>query len=1364
MDAGAASLQPRHGDPMSPQPRSHLVELALLAALVASFWLPAPVGVPLGAVALVAWIRGLASRREQRAGAALFGAALFCAGLAAALGGFSGGAGRTLKPGPLTAAYRSWLGNLRADARAGAALAARLPGGQDAVRAAFDLLERQLEVRSPERTYLLLDADGEAVAWSGRGLLQELAPERLRPSGFDFRQSATSATLLAIEPVGGAHEGWRLIAGESRSRTGRPPLLGLVPTSGGSWYLTPGTPEEGPRLAWLELPHEASSRVPEGLWRAARLLLALGLFVVAALRAAGRALLSGTVVPRRYPAPTILVLVAAALPIAAWAAGAGVRTTLALAGAGLLAGTGWWVGRGARTGLWILALGAAAAPAVTGIARQTAARAGSLTGSLGGSADEISLRAALVLGVFALVAAGGATARSRGTEGWAWAAAALAVLGAASADIPVVALTLLVLGGTAAARSVQRAGLASVPALGATFLLAAMVAGGAWVCGDRWARRDGVTTEASTLLPPSRTELTALERRIGESLGGSGIGLTLSARVPRTETGDLAYAIWRDSALARFDALSALVVEGPGQQASSFSFGLPLDGRGRLDLSPPRWVDLATACWPAHRIQGERELESPDGAAWHLRWWLVPRLGFHAGAVASGDLAAGLVRGSRELRRPFGLAPDARWAVWNGDGTLRGSAWEEGTPRPSELPAGPGSSAAARGQIATPEGPANVGWVRAPDARAAVFVPRLSYGLALERAGIVAVGSVVPLALLAVIALVAALPRSAVRDLVRRALRSYSKRLLIVFALLLLLPSALLYVFLSRTLERRIVQEQEQAARTALRSVERVLGEYVLTLEPGFGIGTAIDDPLLEWLSRVAQHEVNLYWGSEVYASSKRDLFAAGLLPRRLPGEVWVHLGLDGDTLARRTTRAGEAEYLELYAPLEVPGQPTREARLVLSMPLLAQQEEAIAEAGRLRRRALLATLGLFLVLTAIGTRLGRRFTRPIEEIVAGTRRIAAGAPELGFRPEEAELEALAVAIDRMAGRIAQARDHLLAEKRLVERIVESVTAGVVAVDAAGTVLIANRAGRELLRVEPGQRLAERLAGSDELAPVADFLAGAVAAPGAQTAVRLNAGDGDPEREWTLVRVPLPDAGDAAALIVVEDVTEVLRAQRLDAWAAMARIIAHEIKNPLTPIRLSAEHLREAWARDREHFEAVFDRCVANILQQVEELREIASEFSTYSQIPRIDRQDGDLVATVAEVFAAYGAAPPAGMELEFSADPDAIPLRFDARLLSRAVRNLIENAFRAAAEHGRIEVRVESRDGRATISVSDQGPGVPPELLARILEPYFSTHASGTGLGLPIAARIAEEHGGSLSARNRPSGGFEVIVTIPLV
>ena len=178
---------------------------------------------------------------------------------------------------------------------------------------------------------------------------------------------------------------------------------------------------------------------------------------------------------------------------------------------------------------------------------------------------------------------------------------------------------------------------------------------------------------------------------------------------------------------------------------------------------------------------------------------------------------------------------------------------------------------------------------------------------------------------------------------------------------------------------------------------------------------------------------------------------------------------------------------------------------------------------------------------------------------------------------------------------------------------------------------------------------------------------------------------------------------------------------------------------------------------------SLFERCTANILRQVEELRAIASEFSAYSRIPRLDPQPGDLVKTVGEVVEAYGAAPPAGAQLSFQADPSAIPGRFDAKLMGRAVRNLIENALRACGSGGRVDISVVGRDGQARIAVADSGPGVVPDVLPRIFDPYFSTHAAGTGLGLPIARRIAEEHGGRIEADNLPGGGFEVAITIPL-
>jgi two-component system nitrogen regulation sensor histidine kinase NtrY len=521
----------------------------------------------------------------------------------------------------------------------------------------------------------------------------------------------------------------------------------------------------------------------------------------------------------------------------------------------------------------------------------------------------------------------------------------------------------------------------------------------------------------------------------------------------------------------------------------------------------------------------------------------------------------------------------------------------------------------------------------------------------------------------------------------------------------------------------------------------------------------------------VVHHEINLYWRSTVRASSKHELFTAGLLPKRIPGEIYSRLALLGYDLSSRTNHAGGTDYLELYAPLRVPGAMQNEERLFLSIPLLAQQAEAAAELEHLRRRAFLVTAALFVLSLAVGTRLANNFTRPLAQLVEGTRRIAAGAPSLDLAPTELELAALVEAVDQMARHIAEGRERLVREKKVVERMVENITSGVVSVDRERRVLMHNRVAAELLGVRTGQTLERAMERAARLAPVAAFLRSA-GGEMARTTVRLagapepgeatTTGGGDGEREWSLVWVPLPGPGEPSALLVVEDATEELRGQRLLAWAEMARIIAHEIKNPLTPIRLSAEHMREVYARDPAHFGAVFERCTTNILTQVDELRSIAAEFSAYSAIPRIDLQPGDLTAAVADLVEGYRAAPPEGVEVELEiAAP--ITTRFDAKLLSRAVRNLLENALRASAGGGKVEVRVERLDGTARIEVLDQGPGVRPELLGRIFDPYFSTHDTGTGLGLPIARRIAEEHGGAITAKNRPGRGLEVVITLPI-
>jgi nitrogen fixation/metabolism regulation signal transduction histidine kinase len=347
-----------------------------------------------------------------------------------------------------------------------------------------------------------------------------------------------------------------------------------------------------------------------------------------------------------------------------------------------------------------------------------------------------------------------------------------------------------------------------------------------------------------------------------------------------------------------------------------------------------------------------------------------------------------------------------------------------------------------------------------------------------------------------------------------------------------------------------------------------------------------------------------------------------------------------------------------------------------------------------------------------------------------------------------------------MARRIAEGREKLLREKQVIERMVENITSGIVSLDAEGRVVLRNRVAAEMMGAEVGESLERVTAGRERLAPVAAFLR-TVRGEMARETVRLPGTDGD--REWSLIWVPLPGAGEPAALLVLEDATEVLRSQRLLAWAEMARIIAHEIKNPLTPIRLSTEHMREVWSRDPDHFDRVFERCTTNILTQVEELRTIASNFSNYSAILEIDPKPGDLSAAVQGLMEGYLAAPPEGVRLELEMD-GALPARFDPKLLQRALRNILDNALRAAAAGGgHVLVRVGRDNGLARIAVLDDGPGVRSENLARIFDPYFSTHDTGTGLGLAIARRVVEEHGGNVTARNRAEGGLEVAITLPM-
>jgi nitrogen fixation/metabolism regulation signal transduction histidine kinase len=237
---------------------------------------------------------------------------------------------------------------------------------------------------------------------------------------------------------------------------------------------------------------------------------------------------------------------------------------------------------------------------------------------------------------------------------------------------------------------------------------------------------------------------------------------------------------------------------------------------------------------------------------------------------------------------------------------------------------------------------------------------------------------------------------------------------------------------------------------------------------------------------------------------------------------------------------------------------------------------------------------------------------------------------------------------------------------------------------------------------------------------------------------------------------------EAGMVLVFDDITRLLQAQRYAAWGEVAQRLAHEIKNPLTPIQLSAERLQLRLAdrvgdQDRE----VLARSTQTIVNQVAALKGMVDAFSQYARSPEVDLQPLELNRLVREVLGLYESSLPG---LQTALAPGLPPVSGDAAKLRQVIHNLLQNAEQAIAETAqpRVVVRSEDTEAGVRLSIQDNGPGFPDGLMARVFEPYVTTKPKGTGLGLAIVKKIVEEHNGSISISNPDGGGALVVLTLP--
>ena len=448
----------------------------------------------------------------------------------------------------------------------------------------------------------------------------------------------------------------------------------------------------------------------------------------------------------------------------------------------------------------------------------------------------------------------------------------------------------------------------------------------------------------------------------------------------------------------------------------------------------------------------------------------------------------------------------------------------------------------------------------------------------------------------------------------------------------------------------------------------------------------------------------------------------------------------------------------KLTDPREMQERTARaETALANYRALLAQ-----ARSLQLRFNAALLLISLLIVGVAVWIALAvaDRLVRPVGELVDAARRVAGGdlSARVAATRQRDELGTLATAFNQMTGRLEEQRtelrsanEQLEARRALIEAVMSGVSAGVVATAPDRTVSIVNASAERLLGAG-----AEGMVGRPlrDVAPELDALVDA----GAREAVVQVGRDGD--AKTLAVRIADIDRGP---ILTFDDVTQQLVDQRRAAWSDVARRIAHEIKNPLTPIQLAAERLQRRYAAKVADGDETFGRLTDTIIRQVGDLRRMVDEFSSFARMPKPVFREEPLIDAARQVMFLHEVAHP---NIRFALVHDDTPptLVCDRRQIGQALTNVVKNAIEAieikGVGGGEVTLTLEERaSGEVVIAVADDGVGL-PAARDRIVEPYMTTRARGTGLGLAIVKKIVEEHGGVIAFADRPGGGTIVTMT----
>ncbi len=427
-----------------------------------------------------------------------------------------------------------------------------------------------------------------------------------------------------------------------------------------------------------------------------------------------------------------------------------------------------------------------------------------------------------------------------------------------------------------------------------------------------------------------------------------------------------------------------------------------------------------------------------------------------------------------------------------------------------------------------------------------------------------------------------------------------------------------------------------------------------------------------------------------------------------------------------------------------------------------------------------LIVLSFFTLLTIfmalwVALRISRGITDPVQILAQATEQVAGGNLEINVTVErEDEIGLLVSSFNNMVKELKESKESLQrawteSDRRrlIIENILENIHSGVISLDTAGNILTINSAACGILGISPedvinkNYSLLLSLLKSEELKETVkgirldDFKA-------VDRELRVKVGE-----KRVLLRIFITALGDSrnflGTLVVFDDLSEIVRAQKALAWQEVARRIAHEIKNPLTPIKLSTDHMIKKWQNSDADFGEVFERSTKTIIKEVESLKRLVNEFSRFGKMPEINKAPVRLSPIIEGVRNLYGDYK--DLEIRVSGHEEEPLVEVDAEQFKRVIINVVDNAIQAMQSKGLIEIRVryDVASNRVYVDIADDGPGIREEDKEKLFLPYFSTKKDGTGLGLAIASRVVTEHRGYIRIKDKKPRGTVFTIELPM-